>query len=85
MTVRAVAAYDSDSPVPEKATRWVYLWGILQRPDIRTPEHCKSVCAFESKTNLGYLLVSVISPGTVVPLQVEYSCCPPDPPAANLE
>ncbi len=83
MQMRLVAEYDSDNPVPRKATRWAFAWGLVQPNDI-VDEDCASLCVVETKTNLGYVLISALSLGIAVPMSVEYQCCAFDPGEGDL-
>jgi len=84
MTTRVVSQYDTNtianSPLNRRTT-WTYAWGLVQPKDINPKcspsfNHLNSVSA---KTNFGYLLLSVVTLGIVVPMQVEWTCAPPDP------
>lgn len=84
MTTRVVGTYDSSSPVPEKATRWNLFWGLMPQRDLKTTPDCPSICVFEVKTNMGYILLSTISLGMAVPTRVKYQCCPIDVEPAEI-
>ena len=83
MQMRVVAEYDSDNPLPRKATRWAFAWGLVQPNDI-VDEDCATLCLVETRTNLGYILISALSLGLAVPLSVEYQCCAYDPGEGHL-
>lgn len=84
MNMRVVAKHDSSNPVPESVTRWTWFWGLQQPNDVVTDPSCASICMLTAKTNFGYLLISTLSLGIAVPMRVEYSCCPYEPPAGDL-
>ncbi|MDX1479418.1 MAG: hypothetical protein R3301_17005 [Saprospiraceae bacterium] len=86
MSMRVVAKYDSNNPVPHKETRWAYFWGLKQPVDIRTdPLLCESICSVTTKANIGTILVSAVTLGIAVPMKVEYTCCPDVPDPGNLK
>ncbi|MEX0968593.1 MAG: hypothetical protein WD077_15280 [Bacteroidia bacterium] len=76
MTMKVVANYDTDNIVPSEKTRVIYLWGILQPNDIPAGCESKSICMVQVKTNIGYIMVSAITVGIVVPQKVVWDCCP---------
>ncbi len=84
MNMRLVAKYDSSNPVPKNVTKWTWFWGLQQPNDVVTDASCASICMLTAKTNFGYLLISTLSLGIAVPLRVEYSCCPNEPPPGDL-
>lgn len=82
-TTRIVTKYDcntiANNPVNKKTT-WAYAWGLVQPKDIDPKcdagfNHLNRVTV---KTNLGYILLSVVTLGIVIPQQVEWCCAPPD-------
>ncbi|MCP9237697.1 hypothetical protein [Lewinella sp. JB7] len=84
MTTRVVGTYDSASPVAERATRWNLFWGLVPQRDLQTGPDCPSICVFEAKTNMAYILLSTVSLGMAVPVRVRYHCCPIDPEPAEM-
>jgi len=89
MTTRVVSQYDSNTiannPLNRRTT-WTYAWGLVQPKDINPKcspsfNHLNSVSV---RTNFGYLLLSVATLGIVVPMQVEWTCAPPDPATETL-
>mgnify|MGYP006150931555 FL=1 len=77
--LRIVSKYDSDNPAPVQVNRTTYFWGLRQPVDVKTEASCKSICQITVKTNVGQILISVITLGIVVPQSVEYFCCPEVP------
>jgi len=79
MNMRVVAEYDSNNPVPEKVTKVAWVWGLVQPKDIKTDSNCESICMVTTQNNLGYILISAVTLGIIVPLSIEYHCCAFDP------
>lgn len=79
MILRVTATDDSDIPTPTKVRRIIYWWGQKQPFDIRTPEHCPSICKVQTTTNFGDIFISFVTLGIAVPQTLEYFCCPDDP------
>jgi hypothetical protein len=79
MSTKIVSTYDSDIPGTVKVTRWNFLWGLVQPNDVQTDSLCESMCQVTVKNNLGYILISGITLGIIVPMSAEYQCCPHDP------
>ena len=77
--LRIVSKYDSDNPAPVQVNRTSYFWGFRQPVDVKTEATCKSISQITVKTNVGHILISVITLGIVVPQSVEYFCCPEVP------
>jgi hypothetical protein len=80
-STRIVTIYDSNTiannPLNKKTT-WTYAWGLIQPKDINPGcdinfVHMNSVTV---KTNLGYILLSTITLGIVIPQRVEWTCAP---------
>lgn len=79
---RIVTEYDSNSfagnPRHERVT-WTYLWGLVQPKDVDPGcdagfNHLNRV---DVKTNIGYILISAITLGAVVPTRIAWDCAPP--------
>ncbi len=54
-----------------------YLWGMFQKPNPITPDNCPDgVDLYDVRvtTNYAYLLVSVLSLGIWVPMEIEWRC-----------
>jgi hypothetical protein len=83
MHLRVIAVDDYSNPVPEKVKRTTYFWGLKQKENIRTAERCKSICSVTTKTTFGNVAISFLTLGIVVPQQLEYRCCPYEPPPAE--
>ena len=81
-TTRIVSRYDSNRPVNNsvnKRTTWTYAWGLVQPKDI--DPKCEASANYMTKvtvkTNLGYIFLSAITLGIVIPQHVEWACSPP--------
>lgn len=81
-TTRIVTKYDcntiANNPV-NKRTTWAFAWGLVQPKDINPNcepsfNHLNKV---EVKTNVGYILLSAVTLGIVIPQRVEWCCAPP--------
>ncbi len=63
---------------PRHRTTWSFLWGAIQdkhlENDSCTDCHGNGLSRVTVKTNFGYILLSVVSLGTVVPTYIEYDC-----------
>jgi len=79
---RIVTEYDSNSyannPLHQKVL-WTYAWGLVQPKDFNPGcdasfNHLNKV---EIKTNIGFILLSAITLGVVVPVKVKWDCAPP--------
>jgi hypothetical protein len=88
---RVAAPQVSNLNEPVSVTKWAYLWGLLQEADEDTSCRCMNngIKEVTASTHLGYLLLGVVSLGTVVPTELVYVCAKPpvggkwpDPPAA---
>lgn len=77
--IRVVAQYDSDLPSPIVVQQTSYLWGLVQPKDLLTGEACPSICIVNVKSNFGTVFISAITLGIVVPIRMEYFCCPDEP------
>jgi Bor protein len=62
-------------------TKWSYFWGLVQESETDTGCLCMNNGLKEvtASTNAGYLLLSVVTLGAVVPTELEYVCGKPDP------
>ncbi|KAA5547906.1 hypothetical protein [Adhaeribacter rhizoryzae] len=76
VNTRLVAFYSTDNIQSNQATRVSYLWGIVQPQDIPAQCESKTICKVNAKTNLGYILVSAVTLGIVVPQKIVWDCCP---------
>lgn len=76
VNTRLIAFYSTDNIQSNQATRVNYLWGIVQPQDIPAQCESKTICKVNAKTNLGYILVSAVTLGIVVPQKIVWDCCP---------
>lgn len=62
-----------------------YLWGIINDPDVLA-DNCVSgkLSEVHATTNLGYILISVLTVGLWVPLDLEWQCEKTTPPGGGL-
>jgi len=84
MSTRIVSEYDNDSIVKHKKTSWTYAWGLVTPKDIDPECTSKRMNSVTSCTNLGYILLSAITIGIIVPQTVEWECTPIDTPIEEL-
>lgn len=76
MNTRLVANYSSDNIQPHVTTRVNLFWGIMQPTDIPAECESKTICNVTTQTNLGYILISAVTIGAVVPQRIMWNCCP---------
>ncbi|MGZ5248059.1 MAG: hypothetical protein ACXWV5_13310 [Flavitalea sp.] len=88
-TTRVVSKYEcntiANNPVNQKTT-WAFFWGLLQPTDINPScepafNHLNKV---ETRTNLGFALITVATVGIVIPQQVRWCCAPQEIPTDTL-
>ena len=75
MNTRLVAKYDSDNIIHHKAIKVTYLWGAIAPRDIQAECESKAICQVSAKTNIGFIAISFITLGIVVPQTVIWDCC----------
>ena len=65
----------SPATVYEHRTVSAYFWGLLQDPPVVASD-CKSKALYDVRvsTNIGYILLSVLTLGIWVPMDVDYRC-----------
>lgn len=76
MSTKLVAKYNSDNIIHHKATKITYLWGAIAPKDI--PAECESnalICQVKAETNLGFICISFLTLGIVVPQKIVWDCC----------
>ena len=76
MNTHLIGYYSTAQVQPKTATRLTLVWGLLQTQDIPAGCESKSICKVTNQTNLGYILVSAVTLGLVVPQKVIWDCCP---------
>ncbi len=79
MSTRVVSLYDNDSIVKNTKTTWTFAWGLAAPKDIDAKCDSKRISAAKSTTNLGYILISAVTLGIVVPQTIVWECAPLDP------
>ena len=81
---KVVAHYNSDQPARAKhlthvgKTHWSFLWGFLKQGD--WPAGCQdgsNMSQVRVKTNPGFIIISFVTLGIVVPQKLEWDCGPP--------
>lgn len=88
-TTKIITKYDCDTVVNNpvnKKTVWSFAWGLVQPRDIDPKcqssfNHLNKVVV---KTNLGFILLSAVTLGAVIPQQIEWCCAPPEIPTEPL-
>lgn len=82
-TTKASKTYPLDPQNIQSETTADFFWGILghttdvnEVPNPRCPDGVNSVTA---ETNFGFILVSTITLGIVVPMTLKYTCAKPSP------
>lgn len=76
MSTKLIGNYDSDNVIHHKATKINYFWGIVRAKDVQANCESKSICQVTAQTNAGFILVSFVTLGIVVPQTVVWDCCP---------
>ncbi len=88
-TTKIVTKYDCNTAVNNtvnKKTTWTFAWGLVQPKDIDPKcepsfNHLNKVVV---KTNLGFILLSAVTLGAVIPQRVEWCCAPQNIPTDTL-
>lgn len=88
-TTRIVTKYDcntsANNPVNRK-TVWSFAWGLVQHKDIEP--HCEAAANHLNqvtvKTNIGFILLSAVTLGAVIPQRIEWCCTPQNIPTDTL-
>ena len=81
---------DRVSPATEwrSDTQVAYVWGLVQPSDI-VPANCPRhvpLAEVSATTNLGYVLVGVVTLGLVLPHELAWRCAtPPSPPSGGTD
>lgn len=71
-----------NNPVTKK-TSWSFAWGLVQPAKIDPQCDTEMLNHVKVKTNFGFLLLSTVTLGIVVPQRIEWCCTPPDPKIGN--
>lgn len=88
-TTKIITKYDcntvADNPVNSRTT-WTFAWGLVQPRDINPQcepsfNHLNKVVV---KTNIGFILLSAVTLGAVIPQRVEWCCAPQNIPTDTL-
>ena len=88
-TTKIVTKYDCNTAVNNsvnKKTTWTFAWGLIQPKDIDPKcepafNHLNKVVV---KTNLGFILLSAVTLGAVIPQRVEWCCAPQNIPTDTV-
>ena len=80
-TTRIVTKYDCNTVDNNRVngkTSWTFLWGLLQPKDINP--NCEAAYnhlnKVEVKNNIGFILISAVTLGGVIPQRIEWCCAP---------
>lgn len=87
-STKIITEYDcaDAANINKDTTVWHYCWGLIQSKDIRPQcdkryNHLNKVVV---KTNPGYVLLTVITLGIVIPQKVSWCCAPPNTQPGHL-
>ncbi len=88
-TTKIITKYDCNTVVNNpvnKKTIWTFAWGLVQAKDIDPKcepsfNHLNKVVV---KTNLGFILISAVTLGGVIPQRIEWCCAPQNIPTDTL-
>ena len=88
-TVKVITKYDCNTVVNNpvnKKTTWTFAWGLGQPKDIdpRCEPSFNHLNQVVVKTNLGFILISAITLGGVIPQRIEWCCAPQNIPTDTL-
>ena len=76
-TYRVVSGDAPAKTEPKKKTMWTFAWGLVQARDFKVctgENQSKAIDQIKVKNNLGYALISVLTAGIAMPIQVECHC-----------
>ena len=88
-TTKVITKYDcntiANNPVNRRTT-WTFAWGLVQPKDIdpRCEPSFNHLNKVVVKTNLGFILLSAVTLGAVIPQRVEWCCAPQNIPTDTL-
>jgi hypothetical protein len=83
-TTQVVSKYDSNSfannPL-NQTTTWSFLWGFVKPKDVdpKCDSRANFMTKVKVKNNIGFMLLSAVTLGAVVPTRLEWSCAPYTP------
>lgn len=88
-TTKIITQYDcntvANNPVNRRTT-WTFAWGLVQPKDINP--HCEAAANHLNKvvvkTNIGFILLSAVTLGAVIPQRIEWCCSPQNIPTDTL-
>ena len=88
-TTKVITKYDCNTfanNTVNRKTTWSFAWGLVQPKDIDPKceasfNHLNKVVV---KTNLGFILLSAVTLGAVIPQRVEWCCAPQELPTDTL-
>lgn len=88
-TTNIVSKYDCNTVAHNNVnskTTWTFAWGLVQPKDI--DPHCEPsfnhLNKVTVKTNLGFILISAVTVGIVIPQRLEWCCAPQEIPTDTL-
>ena len=59
---------------PQEVTLWSFGWGLAAQPLVQPDCQGNGTAEVTASTNLGYTLLTVVTLGIVVPVQLEWRC-----------
>ncbi len=88
-TTNIITKYDCNTAVNNpvnRITTWTFAWGLVQPKDIDPKcepsfNHLNKVVV---KTNIGFILISAVTLGGVIPQRIEWCCAPQNIPTDTL-
>jgi hypothetical protein len=69
---------------PHKKTMHALFWGLVQENQFADNCQGKGIHEVRVSTNFGYVLVSVVTVGIWVPMDIEWSCAREAPPDSSV-
>ena len=69
---------------PKGEVLWSFVWGLIQ--EYPRVDNCQGqgMAEVRASTNLGFVLLTVVTLGLASPMQVEWRCAPPTPPEGRI-
>lgn len=69
---------------PKGEVLWSFIWGLVQ--EYPRVDNCQGqgMAEVKASTNLGFVLLTVVTLGLASPMQVEWRCAPPTPPEGRI-
>ncbi len=88
-STKVISKYDCNTIANNtlnRKTTWSFLWGLIQPRDIdpKCEQSFNHLNRVETRTNLGFAIITTATLGIVMPQQVEWCCAPQNPPTDTL-